>query len=634
MPRSKSNWIYWLLLIYVTISAVLSTEQSDCDFDDLECLEDFIPTSSYSYVTSSWSSHGQSSSTDTAPSSDILSDFHEAKLVHPKPGNPDIPNIPLTPNTPHPDSSVQDNFNQDQDLGSSTENLLHQEKQLSALSNVEAGVLSACGVLVVAGIAVGIFVWKNTTRRRNLRRNHDMPMHDIESNGEGGDGEVKEKLGALERNDILDVSLSKLQSGSGLKAVVTLPERALDRNDFFTNWQRRNQEGGNEFEPKPKLLQEEIIPDKSSNAAVFDLTLQVSSSEKEAVISDDDAVITQQIKQSINIEEDNDLKIVPILDGSAEISKVDGSTNAPLSTQRQTSTAPAIPSALDPSYDPTSLTYPLQKFLRTPTINAPSPMQISVNIGSDNDDDDSIVVDNEGNYTATPPQPTHDIDKEKSPQLPDIIADNKGLLGTPLSQHLNKLLRHPSSERQRMVSTGSSSKMVEISLKDDAIPHQQQFLASPRLNNILGKFTKEPLHQNYYEQPPDISSEKGPAQLFIDDYKKKYLEEHGRPFMSPLDLPDDQYVPLRDAAGPPLISRAEVLADPVRRLGEDEIALWEHSRRKKELKGKEIWDENTLREEVEAYDRNRIAQYYCVSEPQEAIVPTQEGNSRDQQVLP
>lgn len=611
--------------------------------------------------------------------------------MHPKPANPDVPNRPLVPNTPNFESSVQDDINQNQDLGSSTENLLHEEKQLSALSNVEAGVLSACGVLVVAGIAVGIFVWKNTTRRRNLRRNHDMPMHDLESNGEGGDNgafAMKERLGALGGKDIVDVSLSQLQSGSGLKAVVTIPDAARVRDDFFTNWQRRNQQGdsgGNnnfEFEPKPKLIQEQIIPDKTNT--VFDLTQQVLSPEKEAaIISEEDIVDALQQTGVPNLEqpnESNDLKIFSKLDDvAAEINQVEKLSDqlgepaiAQLSTEvpiTQTNATTAIPSALDPTYDPTALTYPLQKFLRTPA-SAPSPMQISVNIISDDDedenDDDSIAAYNqlekEAEYAAaTRPKPTPNIGKERSPQLTEIIADNKGLLGTPLSQHLNKLLRHPSTERHRMVSTGSSSKMVEISLQDEVVldpPLQQQFLASPRLNNILGKFTKEPLpmvSNHHYippEEEPNISNNgKGPAQLFIEDYKKKYLEEHGKPFMSPLDLPDDQYVPLRDAAGPPLISRAEVLADPVRRLGEDEIALWEQSCRKKERKGlpPDIWDENVLRDGVEAYDRNRIAEYYCVAEPpppttlplakeegeeEEATVPTltrAQGNSRDQQ---
>lgn len=654
----------------------------------MECLEDFIPTSTYSYVTASSSSYGEPSSTVAATTSDILSDFHEAKLVHPKPANPDVPNQPLVPNTPNFESSVQDDINQIQDLGSSTENLLHEEKQqLSALSNVEAGVLSACGVLVVAGIAVGIFVWKNTTRRRNLRRNHDMPMHDLESNGEGGeDGALtaKERLGALGGKDIVDVSLSQLQSGSGLKAVVTIPDTARGREDFFTNWQRRNQQGNDnfEFEPKQKLIEQQIIPDKTNT--VFDLTQQVLSPEKEeAIISEDDVVDALQQTAIPNLEqpnESNDLKIFSKLDdAAAEITQVEESGQlgepaaAQLSTKSpntQTNTTTAIPSALDPTYDPTALTYPLQKFLRTPA-SAFSPMQISVNISSEDDDeddddendDDSVAAYNQGKKgaeyaaaTRTQPQPTPNIGKERLPQSPEIIADNKGLLGTPLSQHLNKLLRHPSIERQRMVSTGSSSKMVEISLQDEVVlepPLQQQFLASPRLNNILGKFTKEPLpivsnqHHTSHERQLDISdNEKGPAQLFLEDYKKKYLEEHGKPFMSPLDLPDDQYVPLRDAAGPPLISRAKVLADPVRRLGEDEIALWEQSCRKKERKGlpPDMWDENVLRDGVEAYDRNRIAKYYCVAEPppplplakeeEEVTVPTLprvQGNNRDQQ---
>jgi hypothetical protein len=132
---------------------------------------------------------------------------------------------------------------------------------------------------------------------------------------------------------------------------------------------------------------------------------------------------------------------------------------------------------------------------------------------------------------------------------------------------------------------------------------------------------------------------KGPAQLFIDDYKKKYLEEHGKPFMSPLDLPDDQFIPLQDALGPPLISRAEVLADPARRLGEDEIALWEQSCRKKELKrlSYEMWDEQVIREEESDHKHHGIppATKTISSELNHTVPTTQHTTQQDDdQVLP
>jgi hypothetical protein len=60
-------------------------------------------------------------------------------------------------------------------------------------------------------------------------------------------------------------------------------------------------------------------------------------------------------------------------------------------------------------------------------------------------------------------------------------------------------------------------------------------------------------------------------------------EVERQPIQSPLDLPQDCYIPLKDAVGPRLISRAEVMADPIRRQGQDELALWEENCRKKKV---------------------------------------------------
>ncbi|KAI8051866.1 hypothetical protein BDF21DRAFT_456745 [Thamnidium elegans] len=531
-PRYKCNGIYWILIFYV-IGIVYATKHKDCDKDDLQCE---AITSAFSSITSSSSS---SSSSTTNTSSCVLetsSDFHEAKVAHPKP-NPDKPNA-----VQDPTSTFQDTINHNHDLGSSNEaDTSDHHQPSSALSNVEAGILSACGILVVAGIAVGIFVWKNTTDRRNLRQNPS----------------------DLEQNDDTSFKHTKSQYEHSKQQSIKLPSNVYDKNDFFSNWQRKNDKG--EYEPNQKSPTR-VISEKAP--ATTDLRFQIPTFKHSLFSSEDEIQNNNKIR--INIEEDDDDDDDSLEEAHTSPNKHDDNYIITASHLRNSDYSPMFapspqlqsnqerPSALDPTYDPTAITYPLQKFLR----DIPTPDQnhsvIPINIQLNNQDDAESI-------------------EEKEPKQESSRT---------LNHQLKKLLQ---PEQHGMVDLDDDTTLLNLQKAYQELEEERKAI---------------------YDQ--ERSLEEGPAKIFTQDYKQEYFNRYGQPFMSSLDLPDDQYIPLRNASGPDLISRAQVLADPIRRLGEDEIALWEQTCIKRELKrlSYEMWDEQMLRDEIEEYDRKQIENYY------------------------
>ncbi|GAN02853.1 hypothetical protein MAM1_0029d02301 [Mucor ambiguus] len=607
---------YFILIVHATDSA------EDCDEDDLECLEDFTTTTSASFITSSLSSFGEPLSTVSAAGTpDVLSDFHEAKLVNPKP-DPNHPGgrkerLPAKQDGGQA-GSVQDKYNQDQDIDSGSAGLGEtiDESTATGLSKVEAGVLSACGILVVAGIAVGIFVWKNTTKRRNLR-DRDMSMADLEYNHDsdmgGGDPmAVKSSIITTMPKAVLEPSIKSQQrfnddmqsvksnttNNSESLAMIqkqlqqeleeeerlqlqqlkqqpiinlTLPAFERDEDDFFTSWEQCNSKlSSTSTTSLPQQIPEQLQPS-------FQLSKLITS--KDAIIS---ANKTQAVEVVYDETEQNDI-IQPNSIAAAHVSSTHHTPDvgkeyemADLSPSLQANTANARPSATDPLHDPTAITYPLQKFLNTPTQSFKSPVQIPVELGNSLEEEDE-----EGEEEDHPLDNTVNklpLDKDAFGATYDIMIEKPAGSSSVhnLNQQLNKIFRHP--ENAKPTASTPHTAMVDIDLSDTP-------MAATAASKSQRALEKSPL---------------------------KETEPGKQPFLSPLDLPDDQYIPMRDAAGPPLVSRAQVLADPVRRLGQDEIALWEQNCRKKGLKqlSYEMWDEQILRDQIEENDRKHIANYY------------------------
>lgn len=328
------------------------------------------------------------------------------------------------------------------------------------------------------------------------------------------------------------------------KQGINVPLPAIYRDDFFSNWQRRNNthhDSNFQFEPRQKSPIVKVISEKQS----LDLKFQTPTFEHAIFNSDQEAIVVVNNKIPLNVEEDYIITAKHLRNSDYGPMFSGGSLQANITR----------PSALDPTYDPTALTYQLQKFLKSsPTpLQSLSPMQISINL---------------------------DLDEEP-----------KEVVNEVLGHQLSKLLLNEN--------------MVQINLNE---PDENTKMTLSNLQKAYQGLEQERKAIYFQENP----LEKGPAQLFIQDYKDNYLKKHGTPFMSSLDLPDDEYIPLRNASGPELISRAKVLADPILRLGQDEIALWEQGRIKKELKrlSYEMWDEQVLREEIEEHDRKHIECYY------------------------
>ncbi|KAF1804469.1 hypothetical protein FB192DRAFT_1467535 [Mucor lusitanicus] len=634
---------YFILIVHATDSA------EDCDEDDLECLEDFTTTTSASFITSSSSSFGGPLSTVSAAGTpDVLSDFHEAKLVNPKP-DPHNPGgrkerLPAKQDGEQA-GSVQDKYNQDQDIDSGSAGLGEtiDESTATGLSKVEAGVLSACGILVVAGIAVGIFVWKNTAKRRNLR-DRDMSMADLEHNHDldmsGGDPmAVKNAITTTMPKAVLEPSIKSQQrlnddmqsvksnttNNSESLAMIqkqlqkeleeeerlqlqqlkqqpiidlTLPAFERDEDDFFTSWEQRNSRLSttSNTNPPPQQISEQLQP--SFQLPKLEHTLFTS----------EDAIISVNKTQAVEIvydETEEDDLIQPNSIAAAHASSTYHTPDigkeyeqADLSPGLQANTATARPSATDPLHDPTAITYPLQKFLNTPTQSFKSPVQIPVELGNnheeeeeeeEDEDEEGVIVEN--TISKLP------LDKDAFGATYDGMIEKPAASPSVhnLGQQLNKIFRHP--ENSDPTSSTPRTAMVDIDLNETPTSKSQRAL------------------------------EKSPL---------KETEPGKQPFLSPLDLPDDQYMPMRDAAGPPLVSRAQVLADPVRRLGQDEIALWEQNCRKKELKrlSYEMWDEQMLRDQIEQNDRKHIANYYGTAMAATAEASVTTSTEQDSKMIP
>lgn len=605
-------------------------------------MEDFTISASTSFITSSSSSFGEPLSTvSVANTPDILSDFHEAKLVKPKP-NPNSPGGNRRESLPAKEDgeqagSVQDKYNQDQDIDSGSAGLGDSIDEYTAtgLSRVEAGVLSACGILVVAGIAVGIFVWKNTNKRRNLR-NQDMPMTDLEYNHDldmnGGDPmAVKNSITTQMPKAIMEPSIAseKQRQNDDIWSVKSTNSESLaiiqkqlqqelqeeerlqlqqlkqqhvmnlnlsaferDEDDFFTSWEKRNSKHSFQSEPTQQQISEQhVTKDKTVNTfqlPKFGHSL-FTSEEDDAIIPVNNKAAAIEIvydeSEEADIIQPNSIAAANVdLSSStyrtSEISKEYEMSNLSPGLQANTVSRPSI---LDPAHNPTAITYPLQKFLHIPTQSFKSPLQIPIELGDNDQEEDGEedAIDLQSRQQQIP------LDKQDAF---GVIYNNEKTLAPSsvqnLSQQLNKIFRQPESHFKP---TDEKDLMSFSTTEPTATPENAMVDIGLTSNKLKGK---SPL-----------------SAMQIKEDKS----EHGKqPFLSPLDLPDDQFIPMLDAVGPPLVSRAQVFADPIRRLGQDEIALWEQNCRKKELKrlSYEMWDEQMLREEIEENDRKHIACYY------------------------
>jgi len=599
-------------------------------------LEDFTTTTSASFITSSLSSFGEPLSTVSAAGTpDVLSDFHEAKLVDPKPDH-NHPGgsgarkdrLPAKPDGEQA-GTVQDKYNQDQDIDSGSAGLGEtiDESTATGLSKVEAGVLSACGILVVAGIAVGIFVWKNTTKRRNLR-DQDMTMTDLEYNHDldmsGGDPmAVKNSMATAMPKAVLEPSIKSQQrlnddlqsvksnttNNSESLAIIqkqlqqeleeeerlqlqqlkqqpiinlTLPAFERDEDDFFASWEQRNS--------KPTNTNQQQISEQLQQPDIHSFQLPKL---EHTLFASEDPIISVNKTQAVEIvyDETKEDAIIQPNSIAAATAHVTSTYHTPevgkeyemanLSPGLQTNTA-SRPSAMDPLHDPTAITYPLQKFLNTPTQSFKSPVQIPVDLGNSLGEEEEGEEDEDDHHLAenTMQEPSKLLlDKDAFGATYDNIIEKPGTSSSVrnLGQQLNKIFRHP--ENSEVTSSTTQSVMVDIDLNDTST-------------------TNKPKSHRALEKSPMAATA-----------LQEETEPGKQPFLSPLDLPDDQYIPMRDAAGPPLVSRAQVLADPVRRLGQDEIALWEQNCRKKQLKrlSCEMWDEQVLRDQMEENEKSHIA---------------------------
>lgn len=636
---------------------------NDCDQDDLECLEDFttsasttsITSSSTSFITSSSFSFGEPSSTVLAANKpDIISDFHEAQLAKQRPnlnnlGGKGREVLPAKEDGEQA-GSVQDKYDQGQVIDSGSAGLGDSidESTTTGLSRVEAGILSACGILVVAGIAVGIFVWKNTTKRRNSR-NQDMSITDLEYNHDldmnGSDPmAVKNSINAQMPKAIIESSIEseKERQNDDIQSVkstnserlsiiqkqlqqglheeerlqlqqlkqqnimdLSLPAFEPDEDDFFTMWERHNSKDSFKNKPTQQEISEQHLGTKDETIKTFQLPKfehSLFTSEENDVmdpVSKKAAAIeiVHDESQEADINQPNSIAtsnvgLPPSTYHTPEVGKENEMSDLSPGLQANTVSRPSI---LDPAHDSTAVTYPLQKFLHIPTQSFKSPIQIPVELG-DHDQEEEDTIDEQSR------QQQISLDKHDAF---GVIEDNEKTVASSsmqdLNQQLNKIFRQPDPHFK----SADEKDSVSSSTKEPTATSPQNAMVDIDLTNNKLK-----------ERSP----------LSVIQIKEDETEHGKQPFLSPLDLPDDQYVPMRDAAGPPLVSRAQVLADPIRRLGEDEIALWEQNCRKKELKrlSYEMWDEQMLREGIEENDRKHIAPYYgeqVVESQEEEAIP-------------
>ncbi|KAI8072249.1 uncharacterized protein B0P05DRAFT_639055 [Gilbertella persicaria] len=409
-----SSRISFFLLCFYILQCVQA--RKDCDPKDPECREDIYSSASAS--TSTFSIDEALKTLIEAASYETMSNFHEAKVADSRPNSP--------PKPVHTEPAIQDDYSGDMDSGSDgiTEDN-------TGLSRVETAVLSTCGVLVVAGIAVGLFVWKNTSTRNSANGMSDLEQQYDRENG----------------------IVSKEQN---LPSVEMVP------------WKKSVEQDHSSVKP--------IVIEAITEPAV------------ETDVTEDHELVltTHHLRNSM---------YGPMFGGSPELETNIGTTS----------------SATDPAHDPTVLTYPLQKFLKTPT-SCQSPVQIAVHLENNQDEEED--------------------EDEQNSFKEDIMYNNKK---GPSSLSVQKL----SHQLARMFKSSEDAK------KNPMLPFKKEKPLKIETNQVL--------------QTSYASS-----------------------FVSPLDLPEDQYIPMQDAIGLPLVSRAEVLADPLRRLGKDEIALWEENCRKKD----------------------------------------------------
>ncbi|RCH93435.1 hypothetical protein CU098_010359, partial [Rhizopus stolonifer] len=327
-----------------------------------ECREDIYSSASAS--TSTFSIDEALKTLIEAASYETMSNFHEAKVADSRPNSP--------PKPVHTEPAIQDDYSGDMDSGSDgiTEDN-------TGLSRVETAVLSTCGVLVVAGIAVGLFVWKNTSTRNSANGMSDLEQQYDRENG----------------------IVSKEQN---LPSVEMVP------------WKKSVEQDHSSVKP--------IVIEAITEPAV------------ETDVTEDHELVltTHHLRNSM---------YGPMFGGSPELETNIGTTS----------------SATDPAHDPTVLTYPLQKFLKTPT--------------------------------------------------KDIMYNNKK---GPSSLSVQKL----SHQLARMFKSSEDAK------KNPMLPFKKEKPLKIETNQVL--------------QTSYASS-----------------------FVSPLDLPEDQYIPMQDAIGLPLVSRAE-----------------------------------------------------------------------------
>lgn len=329
-------------------------------------MEDFVTTSSqYSIITSSSSSFGEPLSTvNPANSTEILSDFHEAKISSQQDS---VKYDPLSKEG----GSIQDSNSNN---GLETSASFSSAEESSGLNNVQTAVLSACGVLVVGGIAVGIFVWKNTYENKtpgalasdnqdnghfNLNRQFSLEKyHSHVQQKKQRKQSMKEATSEKNEQDDTMQDISNrvhYQTEYNPDISIALPTLEQEKENFFSI--------GSNF------LKESTIFSDIHQSSKTDKTLLLANLE-EGLFSFEDFNTPHLPKP-----EENSVAI------NVPQTETDQPALQPIRENNR------VPSAEDPQYDPTALTYSLRKFLQTPVLQQ-SPIHISIDLGIDDDDEE------------------------------------------------------------------------------------------------------------------------------------------------------------------------------------------------------------------------------------------------------
>ncbi|OBZ91722.1 hypothetical protein A0J61_00200 [Choanephora cucurbitarum] len=409
----------------------------------------------------------------SAASYETISNFHEAKVAHP-PHQLGLP--PLVENQPTnlPGFDLPDDTSSGIEQNPSSS----EETVSSGLSRVETAVLSTCGVLVIAGIAVGIFVWRNTARNRQRHTDSDLEYEYEDEQDAANRDPVRRNL--IRLNPVY--SVSKEQPSS----VHTFQEQGSQRD--------RNVSPTHEQQSK--------------------LSTELSRSESQTT-SQSLILTSHHLRNSL---------YGPMFGGAPSIEP---------NSQSLTSS----PQAIDIVQDPSTLTYPLQKFLKSSVSATHIPLAWASPSDSVGNSPNGISNNFNNEYTCD--------------NIQEALHHN--------NDQTRKSMEQPSKSAHSL-----GHQLVNLFNKTSNITQNTKPLTKP----------KHPIVK--------LSNDN---QLAIQVYTNKPISTTvtALGFFSPLDLPEDQYVPMRDAIGLPLVSRAEVMADPIRRLGKDEIALWEEGKRKKAI---------------------------------------------------